>query len=341
MPKTTAKKSTAKKAATKKTTTRKTAAKTTASRTTKKVATKKMTAPKKTMTMNNEACNTCRGGDSFKLVVVILLVANFIANILILNNFQKNTINALQQFEAEKVGGTEVYEIRQDVYSHPTFKELGKNQADSMLQRLEGEAGQQPNNPNAQQPNAVKKISQEQIKQAVDGVYLEGKGNAGYALLEYSDFLCPFCQRQNKDGTVAQMLEEYPNDIKAAFVPNTRWNPTSLKISVAAECAGEQGKFNEYVNAMFNAGASVAQIEPVAAELGLNTTTFKSCVDTDKYADKVTKKMQEWSSFFGVRWTPGNVILNLETGEYILIAGAYPVSEFKARFEELMAKDKE
>ena len=39
--------------------------------------------------------------------------------------------------------------------------------------------------------------------------------------------------------------------------------------------------------------------------------------------------MSEWSTLFWVTGTPWNVILNTESGEYVLVAGAYPTSEFE------------
>jgi hypothetical protein len=39
--------------------------------------------------------------------------------------------------------------------------------------------------------------------------------------------------------------------------------------------------------------------------------------------------MQEWSTLFGVTWTPGNVIINKETGEYTVLAWAYPSADFE------------
>jgi hypothetical protein len=38
--------------------------------------------------------------------------------------------------------------------------------------------------------------------------------------------------------------------------------------------------------------------------------------------------MNQASSLFGVNGTPGNIIINRETGNYRLISGAYPVDDF-------------
>ncbi len=38
--------------------------------------------------------------------------------------------------------------------------------------------------------------------------------------------------------------------------------------------------------------------------------------------------MNQASALFGVNGTPGNVIIDRETGNYRLVSGAYPVDEF-------------
>jgi len=39
---------------------------------------------------------------------------------------------------------------------------------------------------------------------------------------------------------------------------------------------------------------------------------------------------------FGITGTPGNVIINNETGEYEVISGAYPAEEFEAKINSIM-----
>lgn len=47
--------------------------------------------------------------------------------------------------------------------------------------------------------------------------------------------------------------------------------------------------------------------------------------------------MNEGQSIFGVTGTPGNVVVDTETGEYRVIAGAYPASEFVSNIDDMMA----
>lgn len=44
--------------------------------------------------------------------------------------------------------------------------------------------------------------------------------------------------------------------------------------------------------------------------------------------------MRQASQWFGANGTPGNVLLDLETGEYLLISGAQPVDVFISAIEQ-------
>jgi predicted DsbA family dithiol-disulfide isomerase len=45
--------------------------------------------------------------------------------------------------------------------------------------------------------------------------------------------------------------------------------------------------------------------------------------------------MNQASSIFGVNGTPGNVIIDRENGNYIVVSGAYPVEDFVNAINEL------
>jgi len=83
----------------------------------------------------------------------------------------------------------------------------------------------------------------------------------------------------------------------------------------AAECAGEQGKFWEYHDAIFvnqkgeNQGAfSQDNLKKFAADLKLDTAQFNQCLDSGKYTAKV-KQSSDAAGQLGVSSTP-TVFLN-------------------------------
>jgi protein-disulfide isomerase len=48
--------------------------------------------------------------------------------------------------------------------------------------------------------------------------------------------------------------------------------------------------------------------------------------------------MEEGAKLFGVSGTPGTVLLNTESGEWVLISGAYPYEAFEAEIKKLLGK---
>lgn len=77
-----------------------------------------------------------------------------------------------------------------------------------------------------------------------------------------------------------------------------------------------------------NAETSLDALKSIAVELGTNDSDLQNCIDEGKYVQAVNDMMNQANQLFEVNGTPGNVIIDRETGNYKLIAGAYPVDEF-------------
>ncbi|NQT49109.1 DsbA family protein [Candidatus Kuenenbacteria bacterium] len=164
--------------------------------------------------------------------------------------------------------------------------------------------------------------------------YVFGNKDAKVVLIEYTDFECPFCARHYE--TAKQIKATYGN--KIAFV--TRHFPLSFhqnaqKASEASECAGEQGKFWEMYDKIFEANLvsdmSVTKWKSVAKALGLNTTKFDTCLDSGQYASKISKQMNEGGAA-GVSGTPATFV----NGQ--LISGALPFEQFKGLIDGLLGE---
>lgn len=79
----------------------------------------------------------------------------------------------------------------------------------------------------------------------------KGKLEAKITLVEFSDFECPYCIRAYP--TVKQVLQSYPNDVKFYYkqFPLNNIHPKAQKAAEASLCAGDQGKFWEYHDRLF------------------------------------------------------------------------------------------
>ncbi|MEX0782286.1 MAG: thioredoxin domain-containing protein [Dehalococcoidia bacterium] len=86
----------------------------------------------------------------------------------------------------------------------------------------------------------------------LDGAHFEGDEDARVVVAEFSDFQCPFCKRW-VEQTMDPLLQKYGEDLRLAFLhfPITQLHPNAGNASVAAMCAGEQGKFWEMHDLLF------------------------------------------------------------------------------------------
>jgi protein-disulfide isomerase len=181
------------------------------------------------------------------------------------------------------------------------------------------------------------------IDPATDHIY-GNLSKAKVAIVEYSDFECPFCKRLYEDAQ-KQVRETYGDDVVWVF----RHFPLSFhanaqKEAEASECAGELGgndAFWEYHDKLFErttsngTGFALDQLVPLAKELGLNEAKFKACLDSGKYAQRVQDQESTGASA-GVSGTPGNFVVDLATQKTDTIPGAQPFSAFKTKIDAIL-----
>ena len=173
-----------------------------------------------------------------------------------------------------------------------------------------------------------------------------GNANAPVTIVEYADFQCPYCERYFQQNQPS-ILSQYVNTGKARFV----WKDyaflgqESIWAAEAARCANDQGKFWAYHDYLYthqgkeNSGAfSKANLEKFAGALGLNTTQFNTCLNSDTYATAVQQETQSGSAI-GVNGTPATFINGVlvadSSGNSV---GAAPFSTLQAVIDQILKK---
>ena len=102
-----------------------------------------------------------------------------------------------------------------------------------------------------------------------------GPANARVEVIEFSDFQCPYCEREYP--VVQQLLSTYGDRIHFVYrnypLPN---HPNAQPAAEAAACAAEQGKFWEYHNRLFEHQdkLSDSDLKEHAFALGLDSGKF-------------------------------------------------------------------
>jgi len=166
------------------------------------------------------------------------------------------------------------------------------------------------------------------IKTGIDvsGRVFKGVEDAKVTIIEYSSFSCGYCNRAR--GTIDQIIETYPEDIKLIYKHFNRGG-TDSQTGQATECAGDQGKFWEMHDMIFDNGAS--NLNGYAESLGLDTEEFSSCLSTSKYASRIDEDSAEGRAA-GVSGTPTFFI----NGQKLV--GAQPFSAFKQIIDDELSK---
>lgn len=197
----------------------------------------------------------------------------------------------------------------------------------------------------ANQPAAPAQPVSAPVDVDVTGMPVRGDKNARVALVEFTDYQCPFCG-QLFTNTYPSIKKDYIDTGKIKYIvrdyPLTQIHSQAQKAAEAANCANEQGKFWEMHDKLF-ANQQALQIDDLkkyAADLGLNTSQFNSCLDSGKMAEKVSKDVTEGAKY-GVRGTPASYVGIVEGNtvkQATEVSGAQPFSAFQAVIDGILAK---
>ena len=77
-----------------------------------------------------------------------------------------------------------------------------------------------------------------------------------------------------------------------------------------------------------NQGKPTADVlKALAGEQGLDVDAFGTCLDEGKFAQRVKDQMA-FGRTLGVTGTPGNIVINNETGDFVKVSGAVPATSF-------------
>ncbi len=165
---------------------------------------------------------------------------------------------------------------------------------------------------------------------------------AQIAVIEYSDSDCPFCERFHT--TMQQIVTDYNG--KVAWVYRhfpLSIHPNATAEAVALECVGSLGgkdAFNAFLDKIITVtldpgSASTKALTSYAKAVGVDEKLFASCINGTAASDRVAADSKEAQSI-GAQGTPFSIIVNLKTGTYDVVAGAYPIADVKAKIDALI-----
>jgi len=154
----------------------------------------------------------------------------------------------------------------------------------------------------------------EQIE--LEGLHEKGASDAPVKVVEYSDFLCPFCRNlalglnqfaEQAGGRMAVYFKNYPLDQECNEALPRSTHPGACQLALGAICAHYQGKFEAYHNRVFSAeGLSNPQASDVvrlAGEAGLNPAAMQGCLEDPQARAELAAQIAEGRRL-GIQATP-------------------------------------
>jgi protein-disulfide isomerase len=177
------------------------------------------------------------------------------------------------------------------------------------------------------------------------GNRVKGPAEAAITLVEFTDYQCPFCARHVRD-TWPKIDAEYVQTGKIRYVmldlPLESIHKQAFKAAEAANCAGDQGKYWEMHDRLFENAKALEPWSAHAQALALDVAAFDACMASDKHAPEVRRDMEE-ARKVGITGTPGFFLARREPGPgsrvrtIAQIRGARPFEDFKAEIEKALA----
>jgi len=182
---------------------------------------------------------------------------------------------------------------------------------------------------------------------SVDDDPFKGENHAKLILIEFSDYQCPFCGRFFQE-TLPAIEKEYVNTGKLKYVyrdfPIESIHPDAFKAHEAANCAGEQGKYWEMHDRLFQNQNQLgaAELPKHGEAIGLKAAEFEQCLKSGKQGTEIRRDMEDGQKA-GVQGTP-TFFLGLQEpdGKTIkvlrMIVGAQPYGQFKEAIDRALGE---
>jgi protein-disulfide isomerase len=168
-----------------------------------------------------------------------------------------------------------------------------------------------------------------------------GPEDAPVTIIEFTDLQCPYCARFARQ-TFPQLRRNYIDTGRVRFASQDLPLPRhafAVPAAVAARCAGEQGRFWEFREALFEAQSTLGR-EPyveLARKFDLDLEKFATCRSDERQTANVLEGI-DLARANGITSTPTFLIGRLVDGQIQgeKISGAQPYEVIAAKIDALL-----
>ncbi|MEE2787011.1 MAG: thioredoxin domain-containing protein [Myxococcota bacterium] len=149
-----------------------------------------------------------------------------------------------------------------------------------------------------------------------------GPANAKVTIIEFADFECAYCGRAGE--VMKAVIKKYPKDVRVVFRDfPLDFHPNAVPAAVAARCAGQQGKYWQMHDTLFENMHSLGAdaLRGYAKTIGLDLKKFDVCIADPKMPAAVRADQAD-AAQFGVEGTPAFFVNGIP------VSGAQPLEVF-------------
>jgi len=170
-----------------------------------------------------------------------------------------------------------------------------------------------------------------------------GSADATVAVVEFSDYQCPYCSRFFQQ-TFPQIEKSYIATGKVRFYfrdfPLIQIHPQAKPAAIAANCAGRQGAYWEMHNGLFanQKELGTGLYRELAQKLRLDLPTFESCLAEPGESQKVDDDLA-YGQRLTVQGTPHYFVGRVQDGRLVnpvRVNGAQPFEAFSKVIESML-----
>ncbi len=173
---------------------------------------------------------------------------------------------------------------------------------------------------------------------------VKGSPTAKLTLLEFTDYQCPFCAKYARE-TSPKLKADFVDTGKIRYVKldlPLAMHPKAFDAAEAVRCAGDQGKFWEMNERLFENQKALEPWVGHAEAIGIKAPEFEACMNTDKHAEAIRGDMKE-AQKAGFTGTPSFMLALTDPKDpqkvkgIVAMVGAKPYDAFKADIEKALA----
>lgn len=169
-----------------------------------------------------------------------------------------------------------------------------------------------------------------------------GDSHAKVAIVEFSDYQCPYCARFHAQA-FPKLVTEYIDTGKIKFISRDYplgFHTHAKQAAIAASCAADQGAFDKMSEGLYTHQSQLgpALYEELAGKLKLDVNLFETCLKHPEKAKEVDDDLA-YGKQIGVSGTPSFFIGKIE-GNHLVDArsleGAQPFQVFSQIIDSML-----